>query len=125
MEMNMSVYSIGVDLIEIERIEKLLDRYGDKFLNRIYTGLEIEYCNKKKNRGSFAARFATKEAVFKATGLGLGKGMTWKDVEVVNDEKGKPEVRLYGKTSELLKNKIIHLSIAHSKDSAIAMVIVS
>ena len=120
----MSVYSIGVDLIEIERIEKLLERYGDKFLKRIFTDIEIDYCSKKKDKGSFAARFATKEAVFKATGFGLGKGMTWKDVEVVNDPKGKPEVRLYGKTAELLAEKKVHLTISHSKDTSIAMVVV-
>lgn len=119
----MSVYSVGVDLIEIERIEKMLNKYGDKFLKRIFTDVEIEYCDKKKNRGSYAARFAAKEAVFKVTGLGLGKGMTWKDVEVVNDEKGKPEIRLYGKTAQLLKSKTIHISLSHSKDASIAMVV--
>ena len=120
----MSIYSIGVDLIEIERIEKLVERYGNKFLKRIFTEIEIEYCSKKKDKGSFAARFASKEAVFKATGLGLGKGMTWKDVEVINDPKGKPEVRLYGKTAELLAEKTVHLTISHSKDASIAMVVV-
>ena len=82
-----------------------------KFLKRIYTDVEIEYCSKKKNKGSYAARFAAKEAVFKATGLGLAKGMTWKDVEVVNDTKGKPDVKLYGKTAELLAEKTVHLSL--------------
>jgi len=120
----MAVHSIGVDLIEIERIENLLKKYGDKFLKRIFTNVEIEYCNKKQNKGSFAARFAAKEAVFKATGLGLGKGMTWKDVEVVNDSLGKPEVNLYGRTAELLANKTIHISLSHSKDSSMAVVVV-
>ncbi len=120
----MVVYSIGVDIVEIERIEKMQERYGEKFLSRIYTATEIEYCRKKKNKGSFAARFATKEAVFKCTGLGLGKGMAWKDVEVVNDEKGKPEIRLYGKTAELLAGKTLHLSLSHSREAAIAMVVV-
>ncbi len=120
----MSVYSVGVDLIEIERVEKLIEKYGNKFINRIYTNVEIEYCSQKKDKGSFAARFATKEAVFKATGLGLGKSMSWRDVEVINDERGKPEVRLYGKTAEILLNRKIHLSLSHSKDSAIAMVVV-
>ena len=119
----MSVYSVGIDLIEIERIGKLIEKYGDKFIGRIFTETEIAYCSKKKDRGSYAARFAAKEAVFKATGLGLGKGMTWKDVEVINDEKGKPEIRLYGKTAELLKGKEIHISISHSKDASIAMVV--
>jgi holo-[acyl-carrier protein] synthase len=120
----MEINSIGVDLVEIERIEKMIERYGAKFLKRIYTDVEISYCGKKKDRGSYAARFATKEAVFKATGLGLGQSMRWKDVEVVNDEKGKPNVKLYGKTAEILGEKKIHLTLSHSKDAAIAMVVV-
>lgn len=120
----MAVYSVGVDLIEIERVEKLLERYGDKFIKRIYSDHEIDYCSKKKDKGSFAARFAAKESVFKATGLGLGKGMSWKDIEVINDERGKPEVKLYGRTAELLIDKKIHISLSHSKDAAIAMVVV-
>jgi holo-[acyl-carrier protein] synthase len=119
----MEITSIGVDLVEIERIEKMIERYGEKFLKRIYTNVEISYCSKKKDRGSYAARFATKEAVFKATGFGLGKSMRWKDVEVVNDQKGKPEVKLYGKTAEILETKKIHLTLSHSKDAAIAMVV--
>lgn len=119
----MGVSAVGVDIVEIERIEKMLEKYGEKFLGRIYTPVEIEYCQKKKNRGSFAARFATKEAVFKVTGLGLARGMTWKDVEVINDENGKPSIRLYGKTAELLAGQQLHLSLSHSKDAAIAMVV--
>ena len=120
----MTVYSVGVDLIEIERVDQLLEKYGEKFLKRIYTEVEIKYCSKKQNKGSFAARFAAKEAVFKATGLGLGKSMTWKDVEVINDEKGKPEVKLYGRTAEILADKTIQLSLSHSRDAAIAIVVV-
>ena len=120
----MTVYSVGVDLIEIERVDQLLEKYGEKFLKRIYTEVEIKYCSKKQNKGSFAARFAAKEAVFKATGLGLGKSMTWKDVEVINDEQGKPEVKLYGRTAEILADKTIQLSLSHSRDAAIAIVVV-
>ncbi|MBN2365691.1 MAG: holo-ACP synthase [Calditrichaeota bacterium] len=120
----MPIKSVGVDIVEIDRIENLLEKYGEKFLKRIFSEKEIAYCSKKKDRGSYAARFATKEAVFKATGLGLGKGMTWKDIEVINDEKGKPSVRLYGKTAEMLNNTKVHLSISHSRDAAVAMVIV-
>ncbi len=120
----MAIHSIGVDLIEIERIANLIERYGDKFVSRIFTEPEIEYCSRKKDRGSYAARFAVKEAVFKAAGTGLGKEMTWRDVEVVNNALGKPEVRVYGKTAELLAGRKIHLSISHSKDASIAMVVV-
>ncbi|MFZ0391276.1 MAG: holo-ACP synthase [Calditrichia bacterium] len=120
----MAVYAVGVDLIEIERVEQLLDKYGDKFKRRMFTDIEIEYCEKKVSRESFAGRFAAKEAVFKTTGLGLGPGMTWKDVEVINDEKGKPEVRLYGKTAELLQGKTVHISISHSKSASVAVAVV-
>lgn len=120
----MPIKSVGVDIVEIDRIENLLEKYGEKFLKRIFSEKEIAYCSKKKDRGSYAARFATKEAVFKATGFGLGKGMTWKDIEVINDEKGKPSVRLYGKTAEMLNDRKVHLSISHSRDAAVAMVIV-
>ena len=120
----MGIYSIGIDMVEIDRIERLINRYGDHFITRVFTEAEIRYCSRRVNKGSYAARFATKEAVFKATGLGLGKGMRWKDVEVVNDEKGKPSVRLYGKTSEILARHHIHLSISHTQNSAIAMVVV-
>ncbi|NIV99770.1 holo-[acyl-carrier-protein] synthase, partial [Candidatus Saccharibacteria bacterium] len=71
-----------------------------------------------------AARFATKEAVFKATGIGLSMGMRWRDVEVVNDKRGKPSVRLYGITAEKLQGKKVHLSISHSRNLAIAVVMV-
>ncbi len=120
----MGIFSIGIDMVEIDRIERLINRYGDNFIHRVFTETEIRYCSKRVNKGSFAARFATKEAVFKATGLGLSKGMSWRDVEVVNDENGKPSVRLYGKTAELLARRRIHLSLSHTKTTAVAMVIV-
>ncbi len=119
----MAVYSVGVDLIEIERIDKLLDKYGEKFMKRIFTDKEIEYCSRKQNKESFAGRFAAKEAVFKVTGLGLGKGMTWKDVEVINDPKGKPEIYLSGRTAELLAGRTLHVSISHSKEASVAVVV--
>ena len=120
----MSVFAIGVDLVEIERIEKMIERYSDKFIKRVFTEKEIRYCSKKANRGSFAARFATKEAVFKATGLGQTEGITWQDVEVLNDRKGKPQVFLHGKIAEIFKGRTIYISISHSRSNAIAMVVV-
>jgi holo-[acyl-carrier protein] synthase len=121
----MAVYSTGVDLAEIDRIERVLKEYGDRFTKRCFTPHEIAYCNRKATAASsYAARFATKEAVFKATGIGLSMGMRWRDVEVVNDFRGKPSVRLYGVAAERLKGKKVHLSISHSRNLAIAMIVV-
>jgi holo-[acyl-carrier protein] synthase len=121
----MAVYSTGVDLAEIDRIERVLKQYGDRFTKRCFTPHEIVYCSRKATAASsYAARFATKEAVFKATGIGLSMGMRWRDVEVVNDFRGKPSVRLYGLAAERLKGKKVHLSISHSRNLAIAMIVV-
>ena len=121
----MGLVAIGVDLAEIDRIENLIGRYGNRFLKRVFTKNEITYCSKKVTAASsYAARFAAKEAVLKTTGLGLNKGLNWKDIEVVNDEKGKPSVKLYGKTNEMLHDKKIHISLSHTKNFAIAMVTV-
>ena len=121
----MAVYSTGVDLAEIDRIERVLKQYGDRFTKRVFTPLEIAYCRRKATAASsYAARFATKEAVFKATGIGLSMGMRWRDVEVVNDMRGKPSVRLYGVAADRLKGKKVHLSISHSRNLAIALVVV-
>ena len=79
----MAIYSTGVDLAEIDRIERVIKEYGDRFIKRVFTPHEIAYCSRKATAASsYAARFATKEAVFKATGIGLSMGMRWRDVEV-------------------------------------------
>ncbi len=121
----MGIYSIGVDLVEIDRIGELIERYQDKFVNRVFTEAEISYCRiKRDNYESFAGRFASKEAVLKATGLGLRDGMTWHDIEILNDPMGRPLVTLHGKLADLLAGKNVHLSISHSKRASVAMVVV-
>ncbi len=121
----MGIYSVGVDLVEIRRVGELIERYGERFLERVFTAREIAYCSRKKgNYESFAGRFAAKEALFKAVGSGLSDGMRWQDVEVGNDARGKPHVRLSGRTAELLEGKTVHLSISHSRHHALAMVVV-
>jgi holo-[acyl-carrier protein] synthase len=116
--------SLGIDLVEVGRIRKALDRWGERFLHRIYTSKEIEYCNKKAfPEQSLAARFAAKEAVFKAMGIGLSGGMSWTQVEIINDPKGKPEVRVGPKVSPLIGNKKILLSISHTREFAIAQAV--
>ncbi len=120
----MSIHAIGVDIAEVDRIREMIEQNGDRFLKRVFTPWEIEYCSKKMDVQSFAARFAAKEAVFKAAGTGLREGITWRDVEVLNDNQGKPSVHLSGKIAELLTGTHIHLSLSHSKNYAVAMVVV-
>lgn len=123
----MSVYAIGVDLAEIGRMREMIDHYGERFLQRVFTVQEIEYCSRKKvgSAESFAARFAAKEAVFKAAGTGLTVGMRWHDVEVLNNTHGRPEVQLHGKTAAMLAGRRVHISLSHTGDTAIAMVVIS
>ena len=121
------IVSIGIDTVEISRIEEKLSQGNTRFLNRVFTVGEIEYCEKRPAKfASYAARFAAKEAAMKALGTGWGDGVGWKEIEVVNDEKGKPGINLTGRALEIfgtLGARTAHVSLSHSKDSAIAQVI--
>jgi holo-[acyl-carrier protein] synthase len=119
----------GVDIIEIERIKLSIEGTGDAFKNRVYTIREKEYCESKKavKYQSYAARFAAKEAVTKAFGTGISKGIEFKHVEVLNDESGKPYVVLNGRAEEVFKEiggRSISLSISHCHTYAVAYAIV-
>ena len=112
---------IGVDIVEIERIRKLYERYGEGFLHRILTDAEAELCLAKPDPvASLAGRFAAKEAISKAIGTGISHGLSWHSIEVFNDEAGKPQaiVRFAGKELK------VKLSISHDRHSAIAMAVV-
>lgn len=112
----------GTDIIEIERIKKAILEHGDNFLDEIYTKKEIEYCNSKNNAKyqHFAARFAAKEAIFKAiSSLVENKyKLSWKNAEIINDKNGKPNIKLIGINIE---NISIDISISHCKEYAVAM----
>lgn len=114
---------IGIDIIEITRIERAASRWHDAFLKRIYTAAELEYC---RNRyPGLAARFAAKEAVMKALGSGA-TGISWRDVEILNEENGKPLVRLHGKAlrkGEELGVADFSISLSHCEKYAVALVI--
>lgn len=121
----MAVTSIGVDLAEIDRISDMIERYGERFTGRVFTVREIAYCRRKVTAAaSFAARFAAKEAVFKATGFGLNLGMHWREVEVVNNSHGRPILELHGEAARRMAGKNLHLSLSHTGNMAIAMVVV-
>ena len=120
---NLDLILNGVDIIEINRIKSVLEKYPDKFLNRIYTKNELDFCKNKPNR--LAARFAVKEAVMKTLGTGV-KGVGWKDIETLRKPGQRPFVKLHNRA--LLKSKKlgienICISISHSKEYAIAFAI--
>jgi holo-[acyl-carrier protein] synthase len=121
------IVGTGVDLAEVARITKSIERYGDKFIRRIYTPAEIAYVERKANKFErYAARFAAKEAGMKAIGTGWRRGVTWQDFEVANLPTGKPTLRLYGvaaKVAGKLGVKNIALSITHTAELGMAHVI--
>ncbi|MBO8169236.1 MAG: holo-ACP synthase [Thermoanaerobacteraceae bacterium] len=116
---------IGVDIIEINRIERLLSKWRGKFTGRVFSDRELEYCMKKKRPApSLAARFAAKEAALKAMGRGLG-ACPLKEIEVINQPGGKPKLVLTGKARELAEDLGIscwQVSLSHSKSHAVAVV---
>jgi holo-[acyl-carrier protein] synthase len=114
----------GTDIIEIDRIRKSIEKNGDKFLNSVYTAKEIEYCEGRKNAkyNHYAGRFAAKEAIYKAISQLLPEkfGISWKDVQVVNDENGNPKIEFLNITFNQIKSTDI--SISHCQEYAVAMV---
>ena len=115
--------SIGVDIIEVERVESAIERWGELFLNRIYTEAELKVC--QGSISSLAVRFAAKEAVMKVLGTGA-RGVSWKEIEILPDDLGKPIVSLYGKAknkAEELNLKEFSISLSDTKQYAIATAI--
>ena len=121
------VLGVGTDLMEIARIAQSIDRFGDRFLVRVFTPGEIAYCQRKKNAAeSFAARFAAKEAGAKALGTGISHGVTWLELVVTREPSGRPSLELHGRAAERARKMgvaKVSLSLTHSRDVAMAVVI--
>jgi len=121
------IIGMGVDLAEVDRIQRAIERHGEPFLRRVYTAGEREYCERFKNKYErYAGRFAAKEAAMKALGTGWKRGVRWVDFEVVRELGGRPTIRLDGeakKIAEQLGVKRIALSITHTEAQALAQVI--
>ncbi len=117
------MHRVGVDIIEIARVAEAIDRYGERFLHRVYTDAEIEYCKGRVNQ--LASRFAAKEAVVKALGTG-DSGIGWKDMEIVSAGDGAPSIVLHGKALDRF-NQLglaeLAVSLSHSKEYAVASVV--
>jgi holo-[acyl-carrier protein] synthase len=116
----------GVDLIEVERIAHSIERYGERFLRRVYTDHEIAYCTRRRTSAeSFAARFAAKEAGAKALGTGISWGVTWNEFQVGRHAGGRPTLELRGRAAQLARQlgvKTISLSLTHTASLAMATV---
>jgi len=121
------IYGTGVDLVSIQRVEKAILAWGDRFIGRVFTDQEARICRgRPAPHAAFALRFAAKEAFSKALGLGMRRGIRWRDIEVYNEFSGKPGLRLSGTAAEICREKGIsgmHLSLSDDGDYGIAMVV--
>jgi holo-[acyl-carrier protein] synthase len=123
----MNIVGIGTDIVEVLRIAQMIERHGELFITRVYTPFEINYCNARKAATQhFAGRWAAKEAILKALGTGWARGISWTDMEVRNDEAGRPSVRLGGGAREVCENLGIGdilVTISHCRTHATAFAI--
>ncbi len=123
----LNVIGIGTDIVECLRIAQMIERHGELFINRVYTPLEIRYCQtRQQSTQHYAGRWAAKEAILKAVGTGWRKGISWRDVEVWNDDSGRPRVGLRGGARDAVQHmgvKKILVSISHCRSHATAYAI--
>ncbi len=119
------IYGVGIDMVEISRIDKALKRWGHRFLKRVFTRSEIEYCQDKTRSASrFAVRFAAKEAFSKALGSGFSRGVGFQQIEVIRASNGRPGLSLHGKAEELLQSCGIKKSLLSLSDDGLYAVAV-
>lgn len=126
------ILGIGSDIVEIERIQQILERHNKRFLNRIFTFEEIAYAHQKiKTAATLANRFAAKEAMVKALGTGISQGIHWKDIQISNTESGQPYINLTGRAAEVLQSLVpsgmsakIFCSLSNSDHYAQAVVVI-
>lgn len=118
------IIGIGIDVVEVARIGRVLERHGDRFLNRVYRPEEIAYARRGEDFvRELAVRFAAKEAVVKALGTGFRHGVRPRDIAILNHPSGKPYVVLHGKIQDLIQQWIPHVSLSHEKTVAVAVCI--
>ena len=121
------IVGTGIDIAEVLRVGKAIERFGERFLWRVFTEAERKYCDSKANRVErYAARFAAKEATMKALGTGWNRGVCWRDIEVYREPGGRPIIRFHGVAAEFaarLGASNVALSLSHTPEQAIASVI--
>jgi holo-[acyl-carrier protein] synthase len=123
----MHILGTGIDIVECLRIARMIDWHGELFISRVYTDAEIEYCSTRKAATQhYAGRWAAKEAVLKALGTGWRRGISWRDIEVLNNRQGAPVVSLNAGAREVCEKagiRTMHLSISHCRSHAVAYAI--
>jgi holo-[acyl-carrier protein] synthase len=117
------ILGIGTDIIEISRIEAAIKKFGSRFLDRIFSEEEQEYCKRYKGASHYAGRFAAKEAAAKALGTGFSQGINWLDIQIINDAAGKPCIALSSQLRDRFDSPNLHVSISHCHSYATAFVI--
>ena len=121
------ILGTGVDMCEVDRIRESVERFGERFLKRVFTEGEVQYCDRKANRfESYAARFAAKEAGMKALGTGWSQGVRWRDIEVVRPKGQRPTIQFHGQAATIaqkLGTRNVALSLTHTSAQALAHVI--
>jgi holo-[acyl-carrier protein] synthase len=124
-KIDMSIFGIGIDLIEVDRIKSAIEQFGDRFKNRIFSKSEQSFCDMQNGKYlSYAARFAAKEAFSKALGTGLRGKISWRDIIVIDNEKSPPQLKISGSAMKILQNKKTYLSITHTQKYASAIAII-
>ncbi len=121
------IYGIGTDLVEVNRMEKIIQRWGERFTEKVYSQDEIDYCTRKAYPAiHYAARFAAKESFLKSLGIGLGMGVSLKDIEVINNAQGNPQLKMNERIRKVLDTHgitYVHISMTHTREHAHAVVI--
>jgi holo-[acyl-carrier protein] synthase len=122
------IVGVGVDIVDISRLERSIAEYGERFINRVFTPGEIEYCERLARKGErYATRFAAKEAARKAIGAATPvKALVWREVEIISSTEGAPQLQFHGRAAELVKELRVaraHVSLSHGQDQAVAFVV--
>jgi len=121
----LAVSGVGVDLVQVKRIEAMFNRFPDRVRNRIFTSAEVEFCEGIAGKYlSYAGRFAAKEAFAKALGTGLRGVIGWQEIEICDNERSRPTIKVKGRAQEYLGKRKVHLSITHLPDYAAAVVVI-
>jgi len=118
------IVAVGIDIAEVSRTKQAVERWGHRFLNKVFTPSEISFCRNRANcYQAYASRFAAKEAVSKCLGTGFRRGVSPKMIEIVDNEQSRPAIRLYGRAEEIGAGHVFHLSLSHEKDFVVAVAV--
>ena len=121
----MSIFGIGIDLVKVARVKDALERFPDRFRSRVFTSSEVAFCESLADKyPSYAGRFAAKEAFSKALGTGLRGAVGWNEIDVLDNEKTRPTIKVSGRAEKILAGRCVHLSISHLPDYATAVVVI-